>query len=33
MNEDEEADADADDIAVEAEAVWTRQQIRRDLEL
>lgn len=31
MNEDEEADAD--DLVVEAEAVRTRQQIRRDLEL
>ena len=31
MNEEEEADAD--DLAVEAEMVWTRQQIRRDLEL
>ena len=31
MNEDEEADAD--DLVVEAEAVRTRQQIRRDLQL
>ena len=31
MNEEEEADAD--DLVVEAEAVRTRQQIRKDLEL
>ena len=33
LNMDEEEEADADDLAAEAETVRTRQQIRRDLEL
>ena len=31
VNEDEEADADADDLASEVETDRTRQKIRRDL--